>query len=396
MQMGSEQRPRATNEPAMAMGLEGVVVAESKLSHVDGEQGRLIIAGRDVESLALELSIEQMGALLWQQAAVSETLDAASLGSARGRAFAVLPSLGAALGHDHVMDSLRTGLSHLPETASALDIVAASSVFTAAWARTRARRAPIAPNPEHGHARDFLAMLGATTSCAHVRALDAYLVTVSDHGLNASTFAARVVASTGSDRVSAVVAAVGALKGPLHGGAPGPVLDMLDAIEANADPTAWIEAELRAGRRIMGMGHRIYRVRDPRAAVLERAVEALEAALVASSASDVLSDPPVLSTVSERRDGATPTTDRLRHARRVERAAEQVLALRQPRRALRCNVEFYTAVLLEAIGIPRALFSGVFAVGRALGWTAHISEQQKTGRLVRPASRYVGAWPGSA
>jgi citrate synthase len=204
---------------------------------------------------------------------------------------------------------------------------------------------------------------------ARARALDAYLVTVSDHGMNASTFTARVVASTGSDLVSALVAAVGALKGPLHGGAPGPVLDMLDAVGTPERAEAFLESELAAGRRIMGMGHRIYRVRDPRAAVLERAIGALEAAGV--------------------------QTPRLALARAVERSAEQVLSRRYPDRALRANVEFYTAVVLDAVGLPRRLFAPTFAVARAAGWAAHVAEQRATGRLVRPASRYVGALPPS-
>ncbi len=165
--------------------------------------------------------------------------------------------------------------------------------------------------------------------------MDRYLVTVSDHGMNASTFTARVIASTRSDVVSAVVGAVGALKGPLHGGAPGPVLDMLDAIATPDAARAWLEAELDAGRRIMGMGHRVYRVRDPRAAVFERALGELEQA-----------------------GGATGTTGRLALARAVEREAEALLAERHPGRRLKANVEFYTAVLLEALGVPRELFPG--------------------------------------
>ena len=186
--------------------------------------------------------------------------------------------------------------------------------------------------------------------------------------MNASTFTARVVASTGSDLVSAIVAAIGALKGPLHGGAPGPVLDMLDAIGHPAHARAWLEADLAAGRRIMGMGHRIYRVRDPRAAALEHAISVLE------------------------RTGAVG--DRLALARAVERDAERLLTDRHPERSLRANVEFYTAILLEAIGIPRTLFSPTFAASRVVGWCAHVDEQRRVGRLIRPASTYVG--PGAS
>jgi citrate synthase len=210
-------------------------------------------------------------------------------------------------------------------------------------------------------------MATGAADAARARALDAYLVTVAEHGMNASTFTARVVASTGSDLVSAVVAALGALKGPLHGGAPGPVLDMLDAIGRPERAEAWLEAELAAGRRIMGLGHRVYRVRDPRAAVLEEAAARLEAAGVGSRY--------------------------LRLARAVERAAVGVLARRHPGRRLETNVEFYTAVLLDAVGLPRALFTPVFAAGRVAGWLAHAAEQLAEARLIRPEQRYVGPRP---
>jgi citrate synthase len=208
---------------------------------------------------------------------------------------------------------------------------------------------------------------GTRPSDAEAAAFEAYLVTVLDHGMNASTFTARVVASTGSDLVSCITAAIGALKGPLHGGAPGPVLDMLDAIGQPARAEAWLEDELAAGRRLMGMGHRIYRVRDPRAAVLERALERLESSGL--------------------------STSRLALARAVERAAEGVLAKRHPERALKANVEFYTAVLLDAVGLPREQFSPTFGVSRIAGWAAHVLEQRRTGRLIRPASRYIGELP---
>lgn len=200
-----------------------------------------------------------------------------------------------------------------------------------------------------------------------VLALDAYLLTVAEHGMNASTFTARVVASTRSDAVSVVVSALGALKGPLHGGAPGPVLDMLDAIREPARARAWLEAELDSGRRIMGLGHRIYRVRDPRAAILERALDALEAAGIESRY--------------------------LGLARAVERAAVELLAERRPERRLETNVEFYTAVLLDAIGLDRALFTAAFAVARIAGWLAHADEQIRGGRILRPRQRYVGPLP---
>jgi citrate synthase len=362
-----------------APGLDGVIVAETRLSDVDGERGRLIIAGRDVEEIAGSISFEAAWSLLQDatapDAARIEQLRA-RLGAARVRAHALLPSLGNALEADDGMDALRAALSHCVPSDDATTIeslIGATAVFAAAWSRTHRSLPIVAPDPARSHAADYLRLMhDAEPSPAAVAGMDAYLVAVIDHGMNASTFAARVVASTGSDLVSSIVAAIGALKGPLHGGAPGPVLDMLDAIgdAENAEP--WLERELLAGRRIMGMGHRIYRVRDPRAAVLEAAVLRLEQA------------------------GGTHGTPRLALARAVEKAATGILRARHPQRPLAANVEFYTAILLDALGLPRAAFTPTFAASRVAGWCAHVLEQRAGGRLIRPASRYVGFVPQSA
>ena len=343
----------------LSNGLEGVVVAETRLSDVDGEGGRLVIDGASVEALAGSVTFEQLYARL--------VGGRADLGEARVRAWEKVPRLGDALAMKDGMDSLRASVARL-ETESPEDVTGALAVFAAAHARARQGLAPVPPDPRAGHAADYLRMLGgAAVSDPVARAIDAYFVTVIDHGMNASTFTARVITSTGADLVSAVTGAIGALKGPLHGGAPGPVLDMLDAIRTTARADDWIRAEIAAGRRIMGMGHRIYRVRDPRAAVLEREVSILERAGVGGN--------------------------RLALARAAEKAAEQALAEKHPDRPLRANVEFYTALLLEAVGVPRAAFSPTFAASRVAGWCAHVAEQRKTGRLIRPASRYVGAAP---
>ena len=346
-------------------GLEGVVVAATRISDVDGERGRLVVAGHDVESLGGHATFEDVTGLLWDGALPSAARRDAirrALGEARVAAFASLaPTV---VAERDGMDALRAGIARLSDDRPE-SVTAAVAVIAAAWARRRAGAPPVAPDPALGHAEDVLRMaLGEAPSRARVDALDAYLVTVADHGMNASTFAARVVASTGSDLVSAITAAIGALKGPLHGGAPGPVLDMLDAIASPERAAPWLESELAAGRRIMGMGHRIYRVRDPRAAVLERATLALEQAGV--------------------------TSGRLALARAVERAAVGVLRERHPNRPLAANVEFYTAVLLDTIGLPRELFTPCFAIGRVAGWCAHVAEQRTNGRMIRPASRYVG------
>jgi citrate synthase len=365
---------QATATPT-ASGLDDIIAAETVLSDVDGQEGKLIIRGHSVEELVSASTFEDVAHLMWTGSLPSPAdreTERVRLAQAREEAFRRLPHVGDALEAADGMEALRACVSHLWTTGDvqrdSLGLTGAVPVFAAAWHRTRAGQSLVPPQSSLTHAGDYLQMLsGALPDAAHIRGLDAYLCCVADHGMNASTFAVRVVASTGSDTVSAIVAAIGALKGPLHGGAPGPVLDMLDAIGQPDRARPWLEAELAAGRRIMGMGHRIYRVRDPRAAALERAATSLER--------------------------LNPANDRLRLARAVEREAQQLLAERHPNRNLRANVEFYTAVLLEAVGIPRTLFSPTFAASRVVGWCAHVDEQRRVGRLIRPLSRYVGPKP---
>jgi citrate synthase len=224
---------------------------------------------------------------------------------------------------------------------------------------------PIAPDVNIGHAADTLKMLhGCKAEAREIAALDAYFVTVCDHGMNASTFATRVVASTQADLFAAVTAGYCALTGPLHGGAPEPVLEMLDAIGTSERIKPWVDAALARGERLMGFGHRVYKVRDPRADVLKAAIERLAA------------------------DGAD-----LPFASEVESYIRQALRREKPDRPLETNVEFFTAILLDALGIPRQAFTPIFAVARSAGWTAHSREQQRTGRLIRPSSSYVGPVP---
>jgi citrate synthase len=350
---------------ATSSGLDGVMVAETMISDVDGERGRLVIAGSDVEQLAAEAGYEAAASRVLE-AAGGRAIAADELAAARVAAWEMLPRLGDALAAVDGMDALRAAAAHVrasgDDRADAIAAIGAAPVFVAAWSRQRRGLAPIAPDATLGHAADYLRMTTGQAQAESSRALEQYLVTVIDHGMNASTFTARVVTSTASDLISAIVAAVGALKGPLHGGAPGPVLDMLDAIGEPANAEPWLLGELAAGRRIMGMGHRIYRVRDPRAAVLETAVKPL-------------------------------ASQRLELARAVELAAAKILRDKKPDRPLAANVEFYTAVLLDAVGLPREQFSATFAVGRVAGWCAHVLEQRAVGKLIRPASTYVGPMP---
>src|SRR6185436_15524908 len=216
-----------------------------------------------------------------------------------------------------------------------------------------------------GHAASYLYLLtGQEPDPEEVRGLGTYLNTVVDHGLNASTFTARVITSTGSDLVSAVVGAIGALKGPLHGGAPGPALDMVFEIGEASRAEAFLRAKIEAGERLMGFGHRVYKVRDPRADVLARAAERLF-----TRAGD-------MSLYSL--------------ARAVEAEALRLLELYKPGRRLQTNVEFYTALLLHGLGFDVDLFTPTFAVSRVSGWIAHAFEQRRANRIIRPQSEYVG------
>lgn len=353
-------------------GLDGVIAAETTLSDVDGEAGRLIIRGRSLDELVALCGYEDVLALLWEtlfpECDGSNRLDTA-LGKARVRVFEHVRAADAQLLSLPVVDVVRSLLGRLEDgndASTALSLVAAFAVFTPAVIRLTRGLDAIAPDPALAHAADMLRMLhGKAVGPAQAAALDRYLVSASDHGLNASTFTARVIASTRAGLTSALVGALCALKGPLHGGAPGPVLDMLDAIGEPIAAKPWLEAALARGERLMGFGHRIYRVRDPRADAIKGALEILT-----------------------RAGGLDP--GRLRLAEAVERAAIEALSRHKPGRALQTNLEFYTALLLEALGFPREAFTCVFAAGRTAGWVAHAREQVLRGRLIRPLSRYVG------
>jgi citrate synthase len=359
---------------AMANGLDDVVAAETVLSDVDGLGGHLTIRGYSLPELAGRWNYAQVVRLLLDgffEDLPGDAELAHRLGEARVEVFErLLPSMPLLASLD-VYSATRAGIALLPDgetLADALRLIAAPAVLTLALLRLQRGNEPVAPVKAADHAGDMLRMLnGTAASPALARALDTYLVTVCDHGLNASTFATRVVASTKAGLTSAILAGLGALKGPLHGGAPGPVIEMLDAIEAHGDAAGWLRDEIAHGERIMGFGHRIYRVRDPRADVLKAVVRKL--------------------------GSKGETGRRLAFAEKVEQAALDVLRVAKPSRSLQTNVEFYTALLLEAAGFPKQAFSNVFAAGRVAGWIAHAREQQTTGRLIRPQSRYVGPVP---
>ncbi len=362
------------NDRVVAAGLEGVAAAETALSDVDGAAGRLILCGEDLATFAARHDFESAAAAFWgaaeARAPVSADAVRTALGEAREAAFARFETLAAAARGLTLSEGLRLGLAalHAGGSEARFAVTGAVPVLVANLARLTQGLPPVAPRRTSGHVADFLRMLGdAEPDAASVEALTSYLLTVMDHGMNASTFTARVIASTRADLISAAVGAYAALTGPLHGGAPEPVLEMLDAIGRPERASAWIEAALTRGERIMGFGHRVYRVRDPRADVLKGVLEKLGDA-----------------------DG------RLALGRAVEAAALEALRRHKPERKLETNVEFYTAMLLDALGMPRAAFTPIFAMGRVVGWLAHAMEQQRTGRLIRPASVYTGARPLAA
>jgi citrate synthase len=351
-------------------GLDGIVAATTRLSDVDGERGELVIAGYPVGELAEHASFEEATWLLWHgelpSARQLETFRA-ELAGERGLAPATLDLLRecARRGTDP-MDALRMAAGTISLTSDdAAAIVARVPTIVAAFWRLRRGSDPLAPRRDLRHAANFLYMLsGQPPDAERVRGLETYLNTVIDHGLNASTFTARVITSTGSDLVSAVVGALGALKGPLHGGAPGPALDMVFEIGEPSRAEAILRRKIESGEKLMGFGHRVYKVRDPRADVLAAAAERL---------------------FTRGGDMSLYTL-----ARAVEAAAIRLLEEYKPGRRLQTNVEFYTALLLHGLGLDVPLFTPTFAISRVSGWIAHAMEQRRANRIIRPQSEYAG------
>lgn len=359
-----------------APGLEGIIAAETHLSHVDGLKGELIIAGFPLTELAAKAMFEETVYLLWNGRLPTQTELTAlkeKLAALRSLPEATITLLrAAAAAKTSPMDTLRMAAGTLNLDLPANDhltvaqtIVARLPIIVATYHRLQQGKEPLPSNPELSHTANFLYLLNGTMpSQARVRGLETYLNTVVDHGLNASTFAARVIIATQSDLVSAVVGAIGALKGPLHGGAPGPALDTVFEIGTADRAEAVLQAKLDSGERLMGFGHRVYKVRDPRAEVLSVAAEKMF-----------------------RTDGDMALYDL---AKEVEETAVRLLAIHKPGRKLQTNVEFYTALLLHGLGLETDIFTPTFAIGRTVGWLAHCFEQIENGRLIRPKSRYIG------
>jgi len=357
-------------------GLAGVVAAQTRLSSVNGREGELIIAGFPLQEIASQATFDEMAYLLWhdtlptavelkefkQALATHRILPNATIDLLKAAAANQLPTMDALL---LGASTLSLGLAKSEPDKQAITVLAQFPTIVATYARLLKGKEVLDPRADLRHAANYLYMLyGDIPQPERVRGLETYLNTVVDHGLNASTFTARVITSTGSDLVSAVVGAIGALKGPLHGGAPGPALDMVFEIGEASRAETILRQKLDRHERLMGFGHRVYRTRDPRAEVLSAAAEQMY-----------------------RQSGDTSLYTL---SREVEDIAVRLLAERYPERNLKTNVEFYTALLLHGLGLSTDLFTPTFAISRVAGWIAHILEQQRQNRIIRPESEYVG------
>jgi citrate synthase len=342
-------------------GLEGVIAFETEIAEPDKEGSALRYRGIDIEELVGHYPFEKVWGLLVDErfepgmprAERIELQDPS--GSVMADLQAALATLGPKWGLRQLVDieadDARDDLARL--SAATLSIVAQA-------ARGDGSTVPDS-DVERGEnaAAQFLIRWRGEADPRHVEAVDTYWVSAAEHGLNASTFTARIAASTGADCAAAMSAAVGALSGPLHGGAPTRVLRMLDEVEAMGDADAYVRDLLDRGERIMGFGHRVYRAEDPRARVLRRTAHKLG-------------------------------SRRVEVADALEKAARAALREKSPDRVLETNVEFWAAVVLELADIPPEMYPPMFGCARVAGWSAHIVEQKRTGRLIRPSARYVG------
>ena len=366
-------------------GLSGVIVATTALSDVRGGEGFYHYRQYNAVDLARSCSIEEVWHLLLRGHLPATTELArfrATIRDAQRLDDAVTAELAtvdrAAAPHTPPLARLRTALSALGGALSlepvwdladedrerdAVRVAAQVPVLTAAAYRRSQGLDPVAPRDDLGYTANHLWMVtGDEPSEASVRAVERYLCLTVDHGFNASTFTARVVASTGADVAACVVAALGALSGPLHGGAPSRALDALDAIGTPENARPWADAQLAAGHRIMGFGHAVYRAKDPRSELLRETAEELGGPLAELAVA-------------------------------AEQAIDAALDAARPDRVLRANVEFYAGVVMHECGIPREMFTPTFAVSRVMGWSAHILEQARERKIIRPSARYAGPPP---
>lgn len=354
-----------SQHPEVQDGLEGVIAFASEIAEPDRAGGALRYRGVDIEDLVGQVPFEQVWGLLVDGAFLPGLPPAEQhplsvrTGDARVDLQASLAMLAQEWGFEQTLDidgaQVRTDLAR--SSVMALSHVAQSA---------RGTGQPPVPQAEIDQCESiserFLTRWRGEANPDHVKAIDAYWISAAEHGMNASTFTARIITSTGADVAAALSGAVGALSGPLHGGAPSRVLEMLASVEESGDADAWVKDALDRGERLMGFGHRVYRAEDPRARVLRRTARELDA-------------------------------PRFHVAEALEKAALAELHARKPDRVLATNVEFWSAVVLDFAEVPADLFTPLFACARTAGWSAHILEQKLTGRLIRPTAKYVGPGP---
>jgi citrate synthase len=356
----------AAEAPLYSPGLEGVIAGETALGYVDGANGRLLYRGYRIGDLVEHGTFSAVAELLWTgEWRPDFKMSTASVPATAMDAIRALPRTAGP------MDALRTAVSAWgaghgtvfpPTVEQARALTAFSPSAIAAFSRLRRGLEPVESNPDLDLVEGFLYQLfGKRPDQGTARALDAYFVVGAEHGFNASTFTARVITSTRSDIASAVCGAIGAMKGPLHGGAPSEVVEQIHQVGTPEHAEEWVRNAVDNGVRLMGFGHRVYRAYDPRAAALRKVAESMET-----------------------------RPDWLDLAIRVEDVALRVLAEKHPDRALKTNVEFYAAAVLQGVGLPPDFFPATFALARHAGWTAHILEQAGANRLIRPDAIYTG------
>ncbi|HET7419676.1 MAG TPA: citrate/2-methylcitrate synthase [Candidatus Dormibacteraeota bacterium] len=362
------------NSSGYVPGLEGIIGAQTAISHVDGANGRLIYQGYVIADLAEEMSFEEVAFLLWKGHLPNRAeLDALTMELAANRELtqAATIALDALPADTDPMDVLRSvvsvqGVEHRlakPTAPLAIHATASFPTILAKFYRRQLGLEPIQARRELGHAANYLWMMnGKEARPEAVQALNTYLVLLADHGMNASTFTARVIASTESDLTSALVGAIGALKGPAHGGAPSAVLEQHEEIRAAGDAESYMRDMRKRRERFMGFGHRVYRVYDPRARILKEMCERMNPKFYELGV-------------------------------RIEEIALRILHEEHPERPQSVNVEFYSAGVLQAIGLPKEYFTPTFAAARVAGWSAHVLEQAAHNRIIRPQSEYIGPEP---
>ena len=346
-------------------GLEGVIAFESEIAEPDKEGSSLRYRGVDIEDLVGRVSFGNVWGLLVDDEFNPGLPNAEKFplpvhsGDVRVDVQAAISMLAPAWGFKPLLDI---------DDAEARSNLARASVMVLSYLAQAARGqiAPVIPEAEidkaHTVVERMMIRWRGEPDPAHVRAIDAYFVSAAEHGMNASTFTARVIASTGADVAAALSGAIGAMSGPLHGGAPSRVLHMIEEVEKSGDATAYVKGLLDRKERLMGFGHRVYRAEDPRARTLRRTAKELNA-------------------------------PRYAVAEALEQAALKELRERQPDRVLETNVEFWAAIILDFAEVPAHLFTSMFTAARTAGWSAHILEEKRTGRLIRPSARYIGKAP---